>query len=74
MEIKRGMTFRDLQGKKCVIANVFLEGDLEVVTYRYWSKRKQTWFFETDFMDIFLIAFDYGWKWIKGPKTKHTTK
>ena len=61
--IKRGMTFRNLQKVKCHIANVFNEGEEEVVTYRWWSKRSKRWVFETDFKDLFLIAFDYGWKW-----------
>ena len=63
MEIKRGMIFRDLQGTKCVIANTFMEGENEVVTYRYWLKHKKRWVFKTDFTRLFLIAFDYGWKW-----------
>ena len=63
MEIKRGMIFRNLQGTKCHIANVFKEGDEEVVTYRYWISHKKRWCFVTDFKELFLIAFDYGWKW-----------
>jgi hypothetical protein len=42
---------------------VFNEGEEEVVTYRYWLKHKKRWKFETDFKELFLIAFDYGWKW-----------
>lgn len=69
MEAKRGMIFRNLEGTKCVVANVFKEGDSddsdEVVTYRYWIKHKKRWRFETNFKVIFLIAFNYGWKWEK---------
>lgn len=62
-KIKRGQVFRDLDGTKCYVANVFLEGKEEIVTYRYWVKHKQRWRFKTEFVGIFLIAFDYGWKW-----------
>ena len=57
------MIFRNLEGTKCYVVNVFKEGENEVVTYRYWMKRRKRWRFETDFKDLFLIAFDYGWKW-----------
>jgi len=63
MEIKRGMIFRDIRGNKCYVANVFNEGKEEVVTYRYWIKSRKRWTFETNFKDLFLIAFDYGWYW-----------
>ena len=63
MEIKRGMIFRNINGVKCYVANVFNEGEEEIVTYRYWLKHKKRWVFKTDFKELFLIAFDYGWKW-----------
>ena len=63
MEIKRGKIFRDLDGTKCYIANVFNEGDEEVVTYRYWLKNRQRWRFETEFKELFLIKLKYGWEW-----------
>ncbi len=63
MELKRGVNFRNIRGTKCYIANVFNEGDHKVVTYRYWLKHKQRWKFETEFKELFLIGFDYGWKW-----------
>lgn len=62
-EIKRGMIFRDTERHKCYIANVFNEGDNEVVTYRYWRKFKLRWIFKTEFKEIFLIGFEYSWKW-----------
>lgn len=61
------MVFRNLDGTKCYIANVFMEGENEIVTYRYWVKGRQKWRFETDFKRIFLLAFNYGWKW-ENPK------
>lgn len=57
------MIFRDLDGKKCVIVNTFMEGKEQVVTYRYWLKLKRRWVFKTDFTRLFIIAFDYGWRW-----------
>ena len=63
MEIERGMTFRDLGNTKHYIANVFLEGDEEVITYRYWLKTRKRWIFKTEFKVLFLIQFNYGWKW-----------
>lgn len=62
-EIKRGMIFRNATGLKCHVANVFNEGDLEVVTYRFWVKHKSYWVFKTDFKEIFLIGFEYNWEW-----------
>lgn len=65
MEIKRGMVFRDIRGTKCYIANVFMEGETEVVTYRFWVRNSKRWVFKTEFKDLFLIAFDYGAIWEK---------
>ena len=63
MKIERGMTFRCPRGIKYVIANTFMEKDDEVVTYRHWIKHKKRWEFVTEFKSLFLIGFDYGWKW-----------
>ncbi len=71
MEITVGMVFHRLDGKKCTVSNVFKFRGKEVITYRYWLKRKQIWVFESDFKHLFLIAFDYGWKW---DLTKKQTK
>ena len=57
------MVFRNLQGTKFHIANVFNEGEKEVVTYKYWLKHKKRWEFKTEFKELFLISFDYGWEW-----------
>lgn len=66
MEIKRGMRFTDRLGKKYVVANVFKEGENEVVTYRYYRKYSPRWIFETEFKALLLMSFDYGlFKWIK---------
>jgi hypothetical protein len=65
IEIKRGMVFRTKhQGTRCVVANVFFEGEQKVITWRYWSVRKQRWYFETDWEKLFVIGFDYGDVWL----------
>jgi len=63
MELKVGMTFRNLEKTKCVVVNIFNDGPYEVVTYKYWVRRKRQWIFKTDYTHLFLIAFEYGWKW-----------
>ena len=63
MEIKIGATFRDVNGTKCHVVNTFNECEEEVITYKYWVKSKQRWVFKTDFTELFLIAFRYGWEW-----------
>lgn len=63
MELKKGMVFRNLEGTKCVIANTFMEGERQVVTYKYYIQHQKRWVFKTKFSDLFLRAFNRGWKW-----------
>jgi len=63
MKVKVGAICRDLNGTKCHIVNTFNEGKKDVVTYKYWAKEKQRWIFKTDFTELFLIGFKYGWTW-----------
>ena len=42
IDIKAGMVFRNnTYERKCTIVNVFFDGDEEVITWKYWSVRKQ---------------------------------
>ena len=65
MEIKSGMVFRDPKGDKFIVVNTFIEKGKKVITYKYWLKHKRRWIFKTDFEYLFIISFDYGWKWDK---------
>lgn len=62
--VKIGDQFYDLNKTKHHIVNVFKDGKYEIVTYKFWSKRKQRWYYESDYLRLFMIAFDYGFKWI----------
>ncbi len=64
-EIKAGDIFYDRNKKKNHIVNVFKDGEDEIVTYKYYVKRKQRWYYESDYKNLFLIGFDYGDKWIE---------
>jgi len=63
MELKRGLIFRNLTGVKCYVANVFKEGDNDIVTFRYWNKYRKKWVFVTEFEGDFIIRFEGGAKW-----------
>lgn len=69
-EIKRGMVFRDTERRKCYVANIFSEGENEVLTYRYWNRYGKCWIFKTQWKQNFLIGFEYSWKW----EDKHLLK
>lgn len=76
IDIKAGMVFRNnTYERKCTIVNVFFDGDEEVITWKYWSVRKQRWYYETMQKRLFIIGFDYGDIWLnKKSKTMKKIK
>ena len=61
VEVKEGTVFRDLQRKKYIVVNIFSDNGKYVVTYKHWQKHRKRWLYQSDLMNLFLIAFDYGW-------------
>jgi hypothetical protein len=62
--IQIGDKFYDLHKRKHHIVNLFKDGEKEIVTYKFWGKRKQRWLYQSDYKKLFLIAFEYGYEWI----------
>lgn len=63
--IQIGDKFYDHYRKKYHIVNIFKDGGEEIVTYKFWVKRKKRWYYESDYKRLFVIRFDYGWEWTK---------
>ena len=63
MDITVGKKFRNSKGTKCHVVNIFNDNGKTIITYKYWMKRKKIWVYETDFLYLFLIGFEYGWEW-----------
>jgi hypothetical protein len=59
-----GKKFRTRDGYRGHIVNVFTDEGEEIVTYKRWSKRKQGWYYFSDYLELFMIQFDYGAKWL----------
>jgi len=59
-----GKKFRTIDGYRCHVVNIFKDGKEEVITYKKWSKRKQRWYHYSDYLELFMIQFDYGAKWL----------
>ncbi len=62
--IEVGKKFYNPQSVKNHVVRIFLDDDCEIIVYKYWSKKRQGWIYKSDELDLFLIGFDYGWKWI----------
>ena len=59
-----GKKFRMINKDRCHVVNVFTENEEELITYKKWSKSKQRWYHFTDYLELFMIQFDYGAVWI----------
>lgn len=59
-----GKIFRDIEGEKCHVVNVFVDDGNHIITYKTWSSKKKTWFYHTKYESIFRIQFSFGAKWI----------
>ena len=64
IEIKAGDKFYNVRGEKCHVINLFFDDNYQVIVYRRWNNHSKSWVLIADYVDLFLIAFDYGWKWI----------
>ena len=64
MKVEEGMKFKDYAGRLYHIVNVFMDGSDEVVVCRWYSKNKKRWHLTAEYTELFLIAFDYGAKWV----------
>ena len=61
-----GKSFYNRFGRKCHIVNIFLDGDKEVITYKYWLKHRRWWIYESMPLRLFKIDFEFGgFKWAK---------
>lgn len=55
-----GKNFNDINGTKYHIVNLFKDKDIDIITYKTWSKRKQRWYYYSNYLKSFMIQFDYG--------------
>lgn len=55
--MKIGQTFRNHQDKKCYVVNIFDIGGVRVVTWKFWHRVKQRWYFETDYEYLMKYKF-----------------
>lgn len=61
--VKVGMCFKDRRKKKHHIVNIFIDNNIEIVTYKHWSKKYKQWIYKSDETNLLLIHFDYGFEW-----------
>ena len=62
--IQIGDKYYDHNKRKHHIVNIFKDGEEEIITYKFWVKRKQRWYYESDYKRLLLIGFKYGLEWI----------
>jgi hypothetical protein len=60
-----GRKFRKTNHAKCHIVNIFIDESEEIVTYKQWSKRKKSWYYYSEPLELFMIQFSHGGaKWL----------
>ena len=65
MKIEAGMIFIDTYNRPHYVVNVFMDGDHEIVTHRYYSELHGKSMYVTNLKVLFLMGFDHGllkWK------------
>ena len=63
-DIKIGDKYYNYQKIKHHVVNIFSDDGEEIITYKFWSKRKKQWCYKSDYKVLFLIQFKYGAEWI----------
>lgn len=64
MEVK-SKKFRDYKGNLGHIVSEFEDNGEKIVTYKFYYRHKNRWYYHSDYLELFLIGFKHGWEWVK---------